>query len=517
LDVNAALQAAALHLRAGRAEQAARSYEEAWRADPTNGVVALALGALLAQLGRLDAALELLGRAAQLLPENADAWLALGNVLVRKNAMADAALAFGKAAELRPDSAAAQNNLGNALRRLNRLEDAVASFRRAIALEPGSAQARYNLGKALDEAGELERAASAYEDALDVEPGLLAARSNLGEVRRRQRRLEEAVRRFQEVAAADPAFPMAFHNLGVALQESDELGAASEAYRRAIAQAPRELAAYNNLCITLLKLGKAEEALDVCERYLEASPANRKPLAYKAAALLELGRRDEARALLDFDRLVLRRRVGAPSGFETVRAFNDALAGYVTRHPTLAFEPHDKSTRGGSQSGELIQNDEPIAVYLKAMIVDAVTVYMRQLQATLPAHPYVAHLPRRWRLATWAVVLRSQGHQGPHFHPDGYVSGVYYVSLPSSIKAGAGDSGSIEFGRTAESIGGTQAPLVELIRPEEGLMLLFPSYFYHRTLPFEGDEPRVSVAFDVLPGDDGGGFARSYRPIQGTP
>ncbi|MCW5581951.1 MAG: hypothetical protein KIS72_11480 [Luteimonas sp.] len=38
------------------------------------------------------------------------------------------------------------------------------------------------------------------------------------------------------------------------------------------------------------------------------------------------------------------------------------------------------------------------------------------------------------------------------------------------------------------------------IRPEEGTMLLFPSYFYHRTLPFEDESPRISIAFDVLPG-----------------
>jgi hypothetical protein len=34
--------------------------------------------------------------------------------------------------------------------------------------------------------------------------------------------------------------------------------------------------------------------------------------------------------------------------------------------------------------------------------------------------------------------------------------------------------------------------------PYEGLMVLFPSYFYHRTIPFEGDSARISLAFDVV-------------------
>jgi hypothetical protein len=45
------------------------------------------------------------------------------------------------------------------------------------------------------------------------------------------------------------------------------------------------------------------------------------------------------------------------------------------------------------------------------------------------------------------------------------------------------------------------APEVRFYRPEEGLMFLFPSYFYHRTVPFESGRPRVSIAFDILRDD----------------
>jgi len=29
--------------------------------------------------------------------------------------------------------------------------------------------------------------------------------------------------------------------------------------------------------------------------------------------------------------------------------------------------------------------------------------------------------------------------------------------------------------------------------------VLFPSYFWHGTLPFHSDQPRLTVAFDVVP------------------
>ena len=44
-------------------------------------------------------------------------------------------------------------------------------------------------------------------------------------------------------------------------------------------------------------------------------------------------------------------------------------------------------------------------------------------------------------------------------------------------------------------------PETRLIEPEEGLMLLFPSYMFHRTLPFSGSGERISIAFDVLRGE----------------
>jgi len=37
------------------------------------------------------------------------------------------------------------------------------------------------------------------------------------------------------------------------------------------------------------------------------------------------------------------------------------------------------------------------------------------------------------------------------------------------------------------------------VRPELGQLVLFPSYFWHGTLPFHSEQPRLTVAFDVVP------------------
>jgi len=403
---------------------------------------------------------------------------------------------------MRPsDTAADLLREGAALARRGDLTRAAAAFQQAAALVPDAPQAHFNLGNAQAGLGQLDAAAAAFGRALAADPGFVPARNNLGSLRLRQQRPAEALAEFERVVATEPGFPHAHHNLGAALQALDRLDEAAAAYRRALERDPADLGALNDLCIVQMKQGEPAAALELCERYLALSPANRKPLAYKAAALIELGRRDKAALLLDFERLVFRHRIATPDGHASREAFDSALVAHVLGHPTLEYEPRDKATRGGYQSGELMVEPKGAAGALEAAIRDAVPRYMARLREALPDHPFVAHLPQRWRLATWAVVLKAQGQQGPHFHPDGYVSGVYYARLPQAVKNAAGDAGCIEFGRTAEHLGGTGEPMVETIRPEEGLMLLFPSYFYHRTIPFQGGEPRICVAFDVLPVD----------------
>jgi hypothetical protein len=42
-------------------------------------------------------------------------------------------------------------------------------------------------------------------------------------------------------------------------------------------------------------------------------------------------------------------------------------------------------------------------------------------------------------------------------------------------------------------------PAEHVVRPEVGMLVLFPSYFWHGTVPFSSKQTRLTVAFDVVP------------------
>ena len=65
--------------------------------------------------------------------------------------------------------------------------------------------------------------------------------------------------------------------------------------------------------------------------------------------------------------------------------------------------------------------------------------------------------------------------------------------------SGDANEGWIEFGGSAYDFPEAPDTPKRRIQPEPGMMVVFPSYVFHRTIPFESDEIRVSIAFDAKP------------------
>jgi hypothetical protein len=58
-------------------------------------------------------------------------------------------------------------------------------------------------------------------------------------------------------------------------------------------------------------------------------------------------------------------------------------------------------------------------------------------------------------------------------------------------------SGWLKFGEPRYEVPGADA--AHLVKPEAGLLVLFPSYMWHGTNPIYGSEARTTIAFDALP------------------
>jgi uncharacterized protein (TIGR02466 family) len=106
----------------------------------------------------------------------------------------------------------------------------------------------------------------------------------------------------------------------------------------------------------------------------------------------------------------------------------------------------------------------------------------------------------RWSLQAWANVNRAGHFNNVHTHPGATWSGTYYVD-DGDPPASAPNGTPIHFFDPCQARANLffphLVPSSMLVRPEAGLMVVFPAYLPHMVLPHEGKRPRVSIAFNL--------------------
>ena len=287
--------------------------------------------------------------------------------------------------------------------------------------------------------------------------------------------------------------------LGQAYFQADLYAEAAGAYHQALRLQPDHWAAESNLLPALLGSRAYAEAAAHADRILVRDEWHVRALAFKCVALAELGRRTDLEALADFQHLIAREVLGVPPGYDSRETFHRRLGAALARLPDLARDPMGHATRLGLHSeANLADSAEPAIQALNTLILDAVR---KRMQSITGNHPFAKHVPRAYKLHAWTVIMNEGGHQIPHMHASAWLSGVYYVEVPSSVtRNDPANRGWLEFGpaegrwHRAE----TSVPM-RRICPEPGLLVTFPAFFWHGTLPLQGRSRRISYAFDIVP------------------
>ncbi len=401
------------------------------------------------------------------------------------------------AKEANPDDPQTFYNLGLVSQSVGLYEDAAEAYRRAAELDPDFASAHHNLGTVLTQLGLLDEAVAAYDAAVEADPEHGKALSSKAFVLRTQGKADEAVSAYGRAASILYGDSEVLIGLGKSLQDAGRLSEAASTFARAVDANPHDPEAIANLANVLVQRDEAADAVAACDVFLAHHPANTSVLAAKSVALNECGDTDAVKYLVDLDRFVTPIRHERAPGFKNVEAFNAAMVEHVTTHPTLTVSPTGHATRLGKHSADLtVKPKGPVSAFEK-MIGNAVDGYVKRLGDDAD-HPFVAHRPRKWHLAVWAIVLEGEGYQVSHIHRAAWLSGVYYAQVPDIVRE-EGQAGWIEFGEPEPEYHWSATPETRRFQPEPGLMILFPSYAFHRTIPFESDQTRVSIAFDVVP------------------
>lgn len=480
------------------------------------------LGVCLEQQGRFADAADCYRKLLALDPKAAEIHFNLGAALSNLGRHEEAIPCYRKAIALKPALVVAHFNLGTALQALHRYEEATASYRKTVALEPRFYEAHGNLGAVLQEQGRLEEAIACYRKALSIQPDAIG-HYNLATALRNQGHLDEAITLFRKAIALKPDYADAWSSMGVALWDRGAPDEAMQSYRQALALDPMHADANYNLGVFLYDHGELEQAIPCFERSQQGDWRER-----TLYCLYKTEKYDEFRRQLQ---PMLSGRHNSPflatlathyaTNFGEENTYNfcpdpmefvyrDRIAPLsepgsplltdLLRDITLTDITERKQGRlyyGIQSSGNLLKRPEPSFKTLAGLIKDKIRAYRKHYAGR--DCELVKSFPQEVEFSSsWYIRMQKGGHLTSHIHEEGWLSGCVYLALPRQ-KAGEHD-GSIEF-----STHGDEYPKrhdnfpVEAVAPEVGDIVLFPSSLFHRTIPFESNEDRICVAFDLKP------------------
>ncbi len=379
---------------------------------------------------------------------------------------------------------------------------------------------RANPKKAVSYALQLELAQAAL--ARQPESPLLLSRVGVLQERLRQPRKARAA--LEASFAADPDGFEPWAELAKVRARLGDLEAATDACRIGLERRPRANLAriWGNLLMTQQQpeaaIAAYRSALDLPGVDLEAlerllalqveRPADRwladwedLPSAYRdtaigrawrAAALSAVGQRDAALAAINPHEQPQRIPFEPPSEFGGIESFNRMLAAEI------AADPPTRPNRA-----DFHLNQTPRATGQPAW--SALLAFVRAELERAADNPARFGLegerqPVAATLDSVSTVLFADASNRQHVHQAGYLTAIYHVQVPDSVRDGDGHAGALELGGCDQMLPGFQPCWDRVwLKPRAGWLTLIPSHMFHDVIPTGTREPRISTAADLTP------------------
>ncbi len=430
--------------------------------------------------------------AIKLQPNSPDLYFNLGIALNHENRLEEAIDAYQQAIKRKPTFFEAHGNLGTVLQRLGRLEEAVSSYQKGLKINPQDARGHFNLGTALRDKGSLSDAIASYQKAISLFPNYTDAYNNLGETLRDYGDMDGAVKHYQAALSRNPDHPNANYNMGEFYYLAKQYREAASYFERSQLddwQARQMYSLYKGAYFDDFK-----HILDnVVSNTQHTSPFIATLAKHYATNFDQEDRYNFCKNGFDFVYQNSIPALAEPNSLLLKQLLDDI------EHADIAQRVQGMLHHGKQSAGNLFKRSEDSFKQLATLIKQEFINYKKQF-----AHAncsLIQDFPEELEFtSSWYVNMQRGGHLTAHIHEIGWISGAVYLSMPSR----AGMEGAFEYGIHGDNYP-IQPPKSELdfptrcLLPNVGDIVLFPSSLFHRTIPFDADENRICIAFDLKP------------------
>jgi len=474
----------------GRKSEAINANQIAVQLAPQDVEALSNLGNTFKDLGRLEEAEGSYRKAIALKRDFAEAHSNLGNILKELGRLEEAEGSYRQAITLKIDYAEAHNNLGIVLQSQGRLGEAKVSYAQAISMKPDYAQSHNNLGNTLQKQGRLEEAEASYRQAISLKPDLAEVHYNLGNTLKELGRLDEAEVSYRQAIVLKFDYAEAHRNLGTMLQDLGRIDEAEASYRQAISFKPDYTEAHNNLLESLYLLDKQSLFFDKLDYLINENTANATIGSLICRSALKYGVEKPNLFCSEPLKYILHIDMNTQYDFEEIFVEKARL---ILNENRISNRKQSLLVNGYQTSGNLFDIKNSFTEKIQQAIRLEIEKYRIKFKDSKDG--LIRKWPTEYSLYGWLISMKSGGELKPHIHSNGWLSGSLYINVPPKSKAESGNL-VVSLGEEKDATD-TRINVEKIINVVTGSLVLFPASLTHYTIPFESEEERIVLAFDV--------------------
>ena len=522
-----------LLVKMGIFEQAIETYKKAHILTPSNAEILYNLAALLNQIGQQSRAIKQLDKAIRINDKNPHYFNLLGNCFHNIEQYRHALDSYDKAIELTPSNFYAHHNKGITFRKIQQPAKAVECYLNVYEQGKLISVFLFNLGSAYYDLGQFGKTEELLLKAIDIQPEYVDAHEALNKLYWEHSQQDKFLKSYQTaIVNTNKSAPLHYSyasHLIMAHKEEQaqdilenaikELGEAPEfmhalavlvckkgdhckalsLFKKAIKNQPENTRFRIDLANFLIQQSKYKSALAQLEFASKIDPLDQEIWAFKGICWRLLG--DERDLWLNnYDRFIQAKRLDTPLGYDNFEHFMHEYKAVINKMHRTVQQPLDQSVRGGSQTaGHLLLQPIKVIQDYKTVLSKRIKEYLDSLPID-PNHPFLKRKSLNFSISgCWSVRLNKEGYHTNHVHPRGWLSGPTYINIPDAISANdESKAGWVKFGETSLQLGDREKIALEVC-PQPGLCVLFPSYIWHGTHPFNSSEYRTTSPCDIMP------------------
>jgi Tfp pilus assembly protein PilF len=364
-------------------------------------------------------------------------------------------------------------------------------YEKAIEINPNFANAHNNLGNTFQDLGENQKAKECYEKAIEINPNHSQAHNNLGIIFKKLEDYNKAKEIYEKAIEIDPNYANTHNNLGNVFKELGDYNKAKECYEKAIKINPNYANAHNNLLKSLFKLNNQSILFKKLDSITKEGKINAVIGSIFSRAKAKYGFKKENPFCNDPLDYVLKTDLIEKYDFNNVIV--DCVYN-ILKNDSLSNRTQTLITNGYQTAGNLFTNEDFNTKEIQRIIHVEIEKYRLKFKDSKEG--FINNWPTNYNLTGWLISLKKGGKLKAHMHDLGWLSGSIYVNVPPKLQT---DSGNLVVCIDENENEKNNNKNKKSINVVNGSLCLFPSSLLHYTIPFEAEEERIVLAFDMMP------------------